>query len=176
MRNEKGQFVKGVSPWNKGKEFSAAACEKMRQAKLKNPVRYWLGKKGHPAWNLGVKGYVNDGSFKKGHSPTYVAMREKNPSWNGGSSGLPYDKGFSRTIREAVRRRDNYRCQQCFRHQDELFNAKGKRYKLVVHHVDYNKKNSLMENLISLCRNCHSQTNFKRQDWINYFKGKVVLT
>ncbi len=34
-------------PWNKGKKgvYSEETIEKIRQAKLKNPVRYWLGKK-----------------------------------------------------------------------------------------------------------------------------------
>jgi len=38
---------KGVmpEPWNKGKTTPKEVKEKQRQAKLKNPVRYWLGKK-----------------------------------------------------------------------------------------------------------------------------------
>jgi len=28
-------------------------------------------------------------------------------------------------------------------------------------------------NLISLCRNCHIQTNFNRENWINYYKDKL---
>ena len=33
------------------------------------------------------------------------------------------------------------------------------RDKLSVHHVDYNKQNSVPDNLISLCRGCHIKTN-----------------
>lgn len=40
-----GQFKKGSAPWNKGGSFSEESREKMRQAKLKNPTKYWTGKK-----------------------------------------------------------------------------------------------------------------------------------
>ena len=43
-------------------------------------------------------------------------------------------------------------------------------YKLHVHHGDYNKKNNNSANLTSLCRSCHTQTNFNRKDWTKYFK------
>jgi len=45
-------FPKGHIPWNKGKigVYSAEMLEKMREAKLRNPVRYWLGKKRPGYW------------------------------------------------------------------------------------------------------------------------------
>ena len=46
--------------------------------------------------------------------------------------------------------------------------------KLSIHHIDYCKQNNNPNNLISLCRNCHLQTNYKRKDWINYFKQKNI--
>ena len=39
-----GQFKSGITSWNKGKRTSSETKEKQRQAKLKNPVRYWLGR------------------------------------------------------------------------------------------------------------------------------------
>ena len=65
------------------------------------------------------------------------------------------------------RKRDNYRCRQCGIMQKEL------NYKLNVHHIDFNKKNNFPDNLISLCKICHSQTSFNRQDWTNYFQEKI---
>ena len=38
------KFKKGQTPWNKGKKTTEEAKEKQRQAKLKNPTKYWLGK------------------------------------------------------------------------------------------------------------------------------------
>ena len=64
------------------RHFTKEHKQKLREAKLKNPVRYWLGKKrpeiqnwldsytfkkGHQSFNKGLKGYTNAGTFKKGH-------------------------------------------------------------------------------------------------------------
>ena len=98
----------------------------------------------------------------------------RNPNFNNYSSFEPYGLEFNNQLREQIRIRDQFRCQQCFRHQNELYDKKGKKYKLHIHHIDYNKKNNNPENLISLCRNCHTQTNFKREDWEHYFQNKVI--
>ena len=39
-----------------------------------------------------------------------------------------------------------------------------------VHHIDYDKFNNCVANLITLCRSCHAKTNFNRESWIEYFK------
>ena len=46
--------------------------------------------------------------------------------------------------------------------------------KLAIHHMDYDKKNNNEYNLIPLCNKCHSQTNFNRGYWIQYFKKKAA--
>jgi len=46
-------------------------------------------------------------------------------------------------------------------------------YFIKPHHIDFNKKNNNPNNLISLCRSCHGQTNFNRDNWINYFQEKI---
>ena len=83
---------------------------------------------------------------------------------------------WNEKLREQVRLRDHNRCQECFYHQDELFYKNGKSRKLAIHHIDYDKKNCNIDNLISLCAACHSQTNYSRKDWIKYFKNKNVST
>lgn len=95
-------------------------------------------------------------------------------SWQGGKSFELYGIEFNKILKEKIRKRDNYRCQQCFRHQDELYDKKGKKYSLNIHHINYNKRNNSLNNLISLCRNCHTQTNYSRNDWTNYFKNKIM--
>jgi len=94
---------------------------------------------------------------------------ENNPMFNNWSSREPYGKKFSPKLKEQIRKFYHYRCQQCFRHQDELG------YKLHIHHIDFDKTNNDPSNLIPLCRNCHMQTNYGRDDWIEYFKDKVNL-
>ena len=44
--------------------------------------------------------------------------------------------------------------------------------KLKRNHIDYDKRNNDPKNLITLCHSCHSKTNYNRNYWINYFKGR----
>jgi predicted nucleic acid-binding Zn ribbon protein len=90
-----------------------------------------------------------------------------NPNWRDGISKEPYGFEFDNNLKMMVRKRDNFTCQQCGYTEEQL----GK--KLGAHHIDYNKKNNNTNNLISLCKICHGQTNFKREDWINYFQKKT---
>lgn len=94
-------------------------------------------------------------------------MGENNPSWRGGTSFEPYGPEFNAHLKSQIRERDNYTCQECQYTEDELGRT------LDVHHIDYDKLNSNPENLISLCQSCHSQTNFSREEWAEYF-GKIT--
>lgn len=95
------------------------------------------------------------------------------PSWRGGKSLEIYPSEFNKRLREQIRKSYNYRCQQCFRHQDELFTQTGRPRRLEVHHIDYDKFNHDKDNLIALCYTCHAQTNFNRVNWTEYFKAKI---
>lgn len=57
-------------------------------------------------------------------------------------------------LREARRKCDNYTCQECGMTQDEC----KKKYNRIldVHHVDGDDTNNILENLITLCRSCHT--------------------
>ncbi len=105
--------------------------------------------------------------------------KEKNPNWHGGISSRGYLSEFNKKLKEQIRKRDNFRCQQCFRHQGELFkkckDGKMRLYKLNIHHIDFNKKNNNPNNLISLCDTCHGQTGFDREKWIEYYQNKIGL-
>ena len=90
----------------------------------------------------------------------------KVPNWQGGLSYEPYSPTFRESLKEEIRKRDGYLCQECFRTQDE----NGE--KLSVHHIDYDKKNCARENLISLCGKCHLKTNYGRKEWTAYFAQK----
>ena len=96
---------------------------------------------------------------------SYPLKKEKSPFWQGGKSFEPYGIKFNKELKERIRKRDKYTCQEC------KYTEKQLGYKLSVHHIDYNKQNNEENNLISLCRNCHAQTNYKREDWTNYFNN-----
>ncbi len=99
-------------------------------------------------------------------------LRENNPNWKGGKSKYFFDFK-TLELKESIRKRDMYRCQECFIHQNKLDAQKGNKTKLNVHHIDYNTKNSMPNNLISLCDSCHTKTNYKREDWTKHFRGML---
>ena len=94
-------------------------------------------------------------------------LGNKNPAWQGGISFGSYGLEFDKELKERIRQRDNYTCQECNYTQKQLG------YKLPIHHIDYDKKNNKEDNLISLCKSCHQKTNFGREDWIEYLGGKI---
>ena len=144
---------------------------------------------------------VNSGSFKKGQiapmkgRPNYKIRGNKNSAkrltvrikhschhqgisekeWDGFITLNEYPLDFDNELKEKIRKRDNYRCQECFRQQDELRTKTNRKYKLSIHHIDYNKNNNIEENLISLCSGCHTQTNYSRENWTGYYKQKVMV-
>lgn len=89
-------------------------------------------------------------------------------NWNGWKSLEPYGIMFNKSLKESVRARDNYVCQECGIPQSELG------YALHVHHTGYDKKRNNPSELISLCRKCHLRTNYNREWWIEYFGVKLM--
>ncbi len=88
--------------------------------------------------------------FKKG-----ITTGKNHPCWKGGKSFEIYPKKF-KEMKYFIRFRDNLTCQNCGITEEEI------NKKLDVHHIDYNKRNNKPENLISLCRKCHSKTKGRR--------------
>jgi hypothetical protein len=88
------------------------------------------------------------------------------PNWQGGKSFEEYGAEFDSALKEQVRQRDGYKCQICGCSQVE----NGRQ--LDCHHIDYNKRNNILKNLISLCKKCHIKTNFNRKYWLIYFKQR----
>ena len=62
---------------------------------------------------------------------------------------LQYGLDFTEKLKEEVRKRDHRKCVDCGISERSL------RKRLSIHHVDGNKKNNTMDNLISLCLSCH---------------------
>jgi len=86
---------------------------------------------------------------------------EDHYNWKGGISFEPYSIDWTETLKRSIRERDKYICQICGQ------------YGNIVHHKDYNKLNCNPDNLVILCRKCHTKTNHNREYWKQYFQ---VLT
>jgi hypothetical protein len=79
---------------------------------------------------------------------------ERNPSYIDGRTFESYPRIFNKNLKEKIRKRDNYTCQCC--------KIKQKQYKrkLDIHHIDYNKKNCSIQNLIAVCNHCNILANY----------------
>ena len=106
--------------------------------------------------------------FGKTHSEeTKNKTRGKNNhAWRGGISFEEYGKEFNNELRVYIRIRDKCQCQICSNIEDNKCHS--------VHHIDYDKKNNDPSNLITLCRKCHTKTNFNRESWQKQLTQKQI--
>ena len=107
--------------------------------------------------------------YKSKLCPSCCRILDKNANWHNGASFEPYPLGWNKTFKEQIRYRDGYKCQICG--VPEVENGRN----LNVHHIDYNKSNLELDNLISLCSHCHGKAHFNRDFWKNYFKEKSFI-
>lgn len=99
-------------------------------------------------------------------SKNHADFKGKNsPNWIDGRSKIAYPDIFSYKLKQIIRKRDNFECQNL---QCNLTQFKAKR-KLDVHHIDYNKFNCGQSNLITLCHSCNTIANGYRDYWFAYY-------
>ena len=144
-----------------GKKHSEETKQKIREDNLKYPRRYWQEKTFSEEHrrklresHLGNK--LSDEAREKISGPN-------NPGWRGGISFGDHGYRFNNKIKTQVKERDKYQCQN----RGESIGY------LHVHHIDYDKKNNDMRNLICLCNSCHSISNSNRQFWLKFFQNKI---
>jgi len=96
---------------------------------------------------------------------------ENSPRWIDGRSFEEYPSGFNGELKEQIRKRDNYECQNCGITEEEYLIVYGR--VLEIHHIDYSKINCTTNNLITLCKQCNLRANINRDYWIDYYKNKI---
>jgi len=153
-----------------GKEFYVKPCKKNAKY-CSNKCRHSSGHSEETKEKLRQKaleqfkdGVPQETKDKIGKAQIGQRLGSKNPAWLGGKSFEKYGMEFNNKLREKIRQRDNYKCQMCWTTENDVD------HKLSVHHIDYDKKNNSENNLILLCRKCHSKTNFTREDWQIHFQ------
>lgn len=85
--------------------------------------------------------------------------------WKGFISKEPYDEKWTNKFKRIIRKRDNQICMLCKIHREKLKEA------LSIHHINYNKKLTVLQNCVSLCRNCHTKTRVNKEHWIKFFQS-----
>ena len=130
-------------------------------------------KEKHPLWKGGKPKCIICDTQLTAYSAKYCKkcanLRERNGRWLNGKSKEIYSFDFTRELKELIRKRDNYTCQECHKKWQENIIA------FDVHHINYDKQNCSPENLITLCRKCHSITNCNRKYWKNHFTHKIKI-
>ena len=131
------------------------------QAKEKHPM--W-GKKhtkeAKKKMSLAKKGFKHSEDTKRKMSKSRSG--ENNYFWKGGISFSPYAPSFNNKLKEIIRERDNYTC------QNPSCNVIYRN--ISCHHIDYDKLNSSENNLICLCSKHHGQTNSYREFWQFFYE------
>jgi 5-methylcytosine-specific restriction endonuclease McrA len=154
----------GKVPWNyKGIEKK---CKCKDCGNKISKTTYYRGKR---CLSCAAKRKVKLGiTCKKGDN-----VLENNKNWQGGISKLPYAPNWNDQLKETIRTRDNYTCQNCGMTEEEHIILYLRN--LLIHHIDYNKKNCVETNLITTCNQCNSRANFNKEYWINLYTDKINI-
>lgn len=153
-----------ISKSSIGKKGNCGSFKNGHKLSEKTKRKISIVKIGKSPWNKGFTkemdfrlDFERPTTFKNGHSLGIRFGRDKDCSgenhsnWKGGISKESYGLEWTITLKESIRERDNYECQRCGISQEKLGQA------LAIHHIDWNKKNMNPQNLISLCRSCHTK-------------------
>lgn len=151
----------------------------LRKHKIK--IRHKQKIEQHYCIEEGCNTKISDNNWRYGkHRCPSCAMRKmtlelfedprNHPRWIKDRSLMEYGDEFDSALKEAIRQRDGYKCQECGCTQ--LENGR----QLDVHHIDYDKKHNTFDNLIALCHRCHMRTNGNkdnRNKWTKHFQDKL---
>ena len=163
--------------------FCSRECASKNNIGKKRPIHSINLKKAHKRKSFGYKKDEQHGNLNPAKRPEIRKKisnkakgknnyfynkhftRELNGNWQGGKKFEKYGFNWTEILRMSIRERDSFICQVC-----------GK-FGNTVHHIDYNKKNNNVNNLINLCRKCHSKTGKKkdRENWTIHFNKLMEI-
>lgn len=118
------------------------------------PENMW--KEGHIPWNKGltkedprVMKYTKAkiGKPRPDMIGNKICLGIRPPNYKDGRSMTFYDNPELKRIRKNIQKRDNWTCFDCKKHGGSID----------VHHIDENKSNLQYDNLITLCKSCHTK-------------------
>jgi len=131
-----------------------------------------------PSWCKGLTKYTDKRLYlagkKSSKSKIGTHLGIQNPNWLGGISKLPYPFKFNQELKEKIRKRDEYQCQnkECNMTEEEHLVVYGR--VLTAHHIDYIKNNCNENNLISTCIQCNFRANYNRDMWKEYYQEIIA--
>ncbi len=147
-REEKSKSMKEFYKYNPNSNCGFQKCHKS----FKGCEKTWFTtermkgnqyRKGIPSWNKGKRKEELKTYYKNGWKIVHYSG-EEHWNWQGGKSFEIYPKEFKIIRKEIIKLQQV--CQICDCSE-----------RLVVHHIDRNKNNNNITNLIVLCRKCHGK-------------------
>jgi len=141
------EYCKNISKALKGRKLSAEHCKAIGKAVKK---RYE---------NPAERKKVSDANKKRFEDPEQrrKISGSNSANWIDGKSLEKRPSELTFQYRQSIRRRDDFICAMC----DLKVNGKHERFP--VHHIDHNRENNHPDNLITLCKSCHEDTQFNRE-------------
>jgi hypothetical protein len=134
------EIAKKLGKLLKGRKMSESWRRKIAKA-----TKRWLSNPKHH-WNYGKK-----------YPEQSKRMLNNKLGYKHGNGYAPYPSEFNKTLKRKILKRDHYICQNC--------RKKGTH----VHHIDYNKDNCKIDNLITTCMKCNVKANWNIDYWYAYF-------
>lgn len=160
IRGKKNSGIGKYDHWKlRGKRRPKEICDKISKSNLgkksseETRRKLSISHKEPRPWRQGIP--LSE-KHKRKLSESHIGKLtgEKNPNWKDGISKRQELRWISWYIlRQTIFERDRFECQKCHKDHHEV--------ELIVHHKDENKNNNLKENLITLCRSCHSRTHWE---------------
>lgn len=152
-KHHSGETKENIRLKNKGKHFS-------RKTEFKKGT--------HPKTEFKLENKINLGRHHHASSKIKQSAKKQGidiKDWKKFISREPYSQDWNNIFKRRVRKRDNQICMVCGIHREKLNRV------LDVHHINYDKKLTIPQNCISLCKSCHSKTTSNRQHWIGFFQS-----
>ncbi len=172
-RRKQSEAKKGKISWRKGKSYIELygkkkadklkkLCKERNIGKVKcKTIRLKISKSlkenGWYGYWEGKKRPDHSEQMKGENHPFFGRYGEESSNWKGGISFEPYCEIWSdQDYKQSIKERDGNKCLNpyCFKTSENL----------VIHHVDYNKKNCHPGNLITICDSCNGRAN-KDREW-----------
>jgi hypothetical protein len=167
--NDNGKYRKGIKQ------------TELTKQKISNARIGKYCKENHPKWKGGLPKCIDCGKEVSNYHSTRCRKcydifycGEKHHNYIHGEGNAPYPLEFSDILKDKIKTRDNYECQNCGMTEEEHLIVYGRI--IQVHHIDYNKENCSEDNLITLCQGCNIRANYNRDYWQDFYKEKIKIS
>ena len=175
---------KGRSSWHKGKKLLQEHKDLRGKANSISLKGKHLSDEHKKNIGLGNKGKIIPDKTRVLLSiaqtgKKYSDKSKAKMSLSAGGTGIPggtsdYGIEFTRELRDKIRARDNYVCQNKDCGISDIEHQIKYNRCLCVHHIDYYKRNCDEVNLITLCHKCNVRANRNKKYWEEYYTQVMI--